>query len=65
MNLIASKKTMRLNGYPDKLITKTIKQTLSSNSKSKNSQNLETPKFFYHMKKEYQKNLNALLINMV
>ena len=40
------KKTTRLNGYPEKLITKTIKQTLSSNSKSKNSQNLETPKLF-------------------
>ena len=59
------KKTMRLNGYPEKLITKAIKETLSSNSKSKNSQNLETPKFLYHMKKEYKNNLKALLINMV
>ena len=40
------KKTMRLNDYPEKLITKTIKRTLLSNSKSKNSQNLETPKLF-------------------
>ena len=40
------KKTMRLNGYSEKLITKAIKETLSSNSKSKNSQNLETPKLF-------------------
>ena len=40
------KKTMRLNGYPEKLITKTIKKTLSSNSKSKNSQNLKTTKRF-------------------
>ena len=56
---------MRLNGYPEKLITKVIKQTLSSNSKTKNSQNLETQNFFYHLKKEYQNNLNALLINMV
>ena len=37
---------MRLNGYPEKLITKTIKRTLLSNSKSKNSENLETPKLF-------------------
>ena len=40
------RKTMRLNGYPEKLITRTIKRTLLSNSKSKNSQNLETPKLF-------------------
>ena len=38
------KKTMSLNGYPEKLITNTTKRTLLSNSKSKNSQNLETPK---------------------
>ena len=37
---------MRLNGYPEKLITKTIKQTLSFNSRSKNNQNLEAPKLF-------------------
>ena len=37
------KKTMRLNGYPEKLIAKTIKRTMRSNSKSKNSQNLERP----------------------
>ena len=42
---------MRLNGYPEKLITKVIKQTLSSNSKTKNSQNLETPKLFLQFKK--------------
>ena len=35
---------MWLNGYPEKLITKTNKRTLLSNSKSKNSRNLETPK---------------------
>ena len=40
------KKTIRLNSYPEKLITKTIKRTLLSNSKSKNRQNLETPKNF-------------------
>ena len=40
------KKTMRLNGYPEKLITKIIKRTLSSNIKSNNSQNLETLKNF-------------------
>ena len=37
---------MWLNAYPEKLKTKTIKQTLSSNSKSKNSQNLEAAKPF-------------------
>ena len=37
---------MWLNGYPEKLITKTIKQTLPANSESNNSQNLETPKHF-------------------
>ena len=40
------KKTMQLNVYPEKLIIKTIKRTLLSNSKSKNNQNLETPKLF-------------------
>ena len=40
------KKTTRLNGYPEKLITKIIKRTLSSNIKSNNSQNLETLKNF-------------------
>ena len=37
---------MQLNVYPEKLIIKTIKRTLLSNSKSKNNQNLETPKLF-------------------
>ena len=37
---------MRLNGYPEKVITKIIKRTLSSNIKSNNSQNLETLKNF-------------------
>ena len=60
MNLIASKKTMRLNGYPDKLITKTIKQILSSNSKSKNSQNLKTPKFFLPCEKGISEKLKCL-----
>ena len=32
-------KKMRLSGYPENLITKPIKQTFSSNSKSKNSRN--------------------------
>ena len=41
------KKTMRWNGYPKKLITKTIKQTFSFNSRSKNSPNLEMPKLFW------------------
>ena len=37
---------MQLNGYPEKLTTKTIKRTLLSNSKSKNSRNFQTPKPF-------------------
>ena len=37
---------MQLNVYPEKLIIKRIKRTLLSNSKSKNNQNLETPKLF-------------------
>ena len=37
---------MRLNSYPEKIITKTVKRTLLFNSKSKNSKNLETPKLF-------------------
>ena len=37
---------MRLNGYPEKLVTKTIKRTLLSDSKSKSNQNLETLKLF-------------------
>ena len=56
---------MGLNGYPEKLIRKTIKKTLSSNSKSKNNQNLETQNFLYHIKKEYLNNLNVLVMNMV
>ena len=32
---------MRLNGYPEKLITKTIKQTLLCNSKSKIAEQLK------------------------
>ena len=59
---------MLLNAYSEKLLTKTIKQIFSSNSKSKNSQNLETPKPFLlyeKKKKKSQNNLNALLINMV
>ena len=40
------KKTMQLNDYPEKLITKTINQALPSNVKSKNSQNMKTPQLF-------------------
>ena len=40
------KETMQLNGYPKKLITIAIKETLLSNSKSKNNQNLEALKLF-------------------
>ena len=77
MKLITSKtnkqtnkqKTMQLNGYPEKLITKLIKQTLSSNSKLKKGQNLETPKLFIPYEKGIRKhcsdNLNVSLINMV
>ena len=62
-------KTMQLNGYPEKLITKLIKQTLSSNSKLKKGQNLETPEFFIPYEKGIRKhcsdNLNVSLIKMV
>ena len=62
-------KTMQLNGYPEKLITKLIKQTLSSNSKLKKGQNLETPRLFIPYEKGIRKhcsdNLNVSLINMV
>ena len=54
------KKTMRLNGYPEKLITKTIKQTLSYNSKSKNSQNLEAPKLFIPYEKGISEQLKRV-----
>ena len=60
MNLFASKKTMPLNGYPEKLITKTIKQTLPSNSKSKNSQNLEGPKLFMPYEKGISEQLKRV-----
>ena len=60
---------MQLNGYPEKLITKLIKQTLSSNSKLKKGQNLETPRLFIPYEKGIRKhcsdNLNVSLINMV
>ena len=51
---------MRLNGYPDKLISKTIKQALSSNSKSKNSQNVEVPNLFLPYEKGISEKLNRL-----
>ena len=45
--------TMRLNGYSKKLITKTIKQALFCNTKSKTSQKTRKHQsFLYHMKKE-------------
>ena len=53
-------KRIRLNGYPEKLITKTIKQTLSLNSKSNNSQNLETPKLFLPYEKELSEQLKRV-----
>ena len=34
------------SNYPERLITKTIKQTLSFNSRSKNKQELGAPKLF-------------------
>ena len=37
---------MQLNGYPEKLITKTMKQAFPSNVKSKNSPNMKTPQLF-------------------
>ena len=56
------KKTMLLNAYSEKLLTKTIKQIFSSNSKSKNSQNLETPKPFllYEKKKKISEQLKCV-----
>ena len=51
---------MRLNGYPDKLISKTIKQALSSNSKSKNSQNVEVANLFLPYEKGISEKLNRL-----
>ena len=54
------KKTMRLNGYPEKLITKTIKQTLSFNSRSKNNQNLEAPKLFIPYEKGISEQLKRI-----
>ena len=54
------KKTMRLNGYPEKLITKTIKQTLSFNSRSKNNQNLEAPKLFIPYEKGISEQLKRV-----
>ena len=54
------KKTMRLNGYPEKLITKTIKQTLSFNSRLKNNQNLEAPKLFIPYEKGISEQLKRV-----
>ena len=51
---------MRLNGCPEKLITKAIKQTLSSNSKTKNSQNLETPELFLPYEKGISEQLKRV-----
>ena len=51
---------MRLIGYPEKLITKTIKQTLSSNIKSKNNQNLEAPKLFLPYEKRISEQLKRV-----
>ena len=41
-------------------ITKTIKQTFSSNSKSKNSQNAETPKLFLPYEKRILEQLKRV-----
>ena len=54
------KKTMRLNGYPEKLITKTIKQTLSFNSRSKNNQKFEAPKHFIPYEKGISEQLKRI-----
>ena len=51
---------MRLNGHPEKLITKTIKQTLSFNSRSKNNQNLEAPKLFIPYEKGISEQLKRV-----
>ena len=53
-------KKIRLNGYPEKLITKTIKQTLLFNSRSKNSQNLEAPNLFMPYEKGISEQLKRV-----
>ena len=51
---------MRLNGYPEKSITKWSKGTLLFNSKSKNGKNLETPKLFIPYEKGIAEQLKVL-----
>ena len=51
---------MWLNGYPEKLITKTIKQTLSFNSRSKNNQKFEAPKHFIPYEKGISEQLKRI-----
>ena len=60
MNLIISRKILRLNDYSEKLITKTIKKALPSNSKSKNNQNLKTPKLFIPYEKGISEQLKPV-----
>ena len=51
---------MWLNSSPEKLITKTIKQTLSYNNKSNNSQNLKAAKLFIPYEKGISEQLNRV-----
>ena len=58
---------MQLNGYPEALVTKTIKRTLLYQNKTKNTDTIEKPKLFMPYEKGIsdQLKLNLLLINMV
>ena len=58
------KNTMWLNAYPEEFTTKTIKHChLIVNQRTVKIWKYQN--FLYHMKKEYQNDIDTLLINMV
>ena len=59
MNLVISKNNV-INDYPERLITKTIKRAVSSNSKSKDGQNLETLELFLPYEKGIAEQLKCV-----
>ena len=54
------KKTMQLNGYPEKLVTNTIKRTLLYQNKIKNTDPIEKPKLFMPYEKGISEKLKRV-----
>ena len=54
------KKTMQLNGYPETLVTKTIKRTLSYQNKVKSNDDIVKPKLFIPYEKGISEQLKRI-----